>query len=66
VRIIKDIQRLLFDENLLVVQQILGQLDLRTIWQSTNFLRETLGDNLSTTRAANAMRWKNLKFWVVW
>ena len=66
VRIIKDIQRLLFDENLLVVQQIVGQLELRIIWQSTNFLRETLRDNLSTTRAANAMRRKNLKFRVVW
>ena len=66
VGIIKDIKRLLFDENLLVVQQVVGQLDLRIIWQSTNSLREALGDDLSAARAANAMRWKNLKFRVVW
>ena len=56
VGIIKDIKRLLFDENLLVVQQVVGQLDLRIIWHSTNSLREALGDDLSTARAANAMR----------
>ena len=66
VGIVKNIKRLLFDENLLVVQQVVGQLDLRIIWQSTNSLREALGDNLSTARAANAMGWKNLKFRVVW
>ena len=66
VGIIKNIERLLFDENLLVVQQVLGQLNLRIIWQSTNSLGEALGDDLSTARAANAMRRKNLKFRVVW
>ena len=66
VGIIKDIKRLLFDENLLVVQQVVGQLDLRIIWHSTNSLREALGDDLSAVRAANAVGWKNLKFRVVW
>jgi len=66
VRIIKNIQRLLFDENLLVVQQIVGQLDFRTIRESANLLGKALRDNLSTTRAANTMGRKNLKFRVVW
>ena len=49
--IVKNIKRLLFDEDLLVVQQVVGQLDLRIIGRD-NSLREALGDDLSTARAA--------------
>ena len=62
---LKDIQRLLFQQDLLVAGEVLRKPRARIIRHPHNFFRQRLGDKLRPGGSFYAMRWKDLEFGIV-
>src|SRR5579863_2232619 len=65
-RVIEDVERLLFDHDLLVREKVFRQFESALIRHSEVLVRKSLGNDLRAGCSTNAMRRKRRKLGVVW